>query len=724
MGRGIILRVLEGTVLSSELSRALDTLLPDHKIEYFPAIPDNRRSIKRRIHSLHKAFLFILDAYPLNPRFTWLTKETLINDAERYKTACDLSSSSLDDLRVEMAKYIARLVSVLSIAWPWAPKKEIKEAIGCLNEAEQYVLMKEGRFSIATLTPITLANKVEYVVQYDESLPPYSEQWLAELQLIKTQGFPKTKSGMDQGFGSVILEQGVKIPQWYWALSLHQKHFLEHVLKATDKIQDVVSFLSSRHRTLPAPANFLEHSLFKVNPSGEINRLYDARGRSSHIASRDMLDASEIVQKQHSDANLAMIMGRASEGQLFLLQTLISPIHAADFVPAIITDHLPELPPDLELYKRARDTVARSKNTKDILQHNHPLNIAKYFYYTQTHDKDSLRLLAVAKQHVVQFPALQLLITDYEHTLNSPVGSATVLDYDGRELFLISLEQLIILTLKGYSYGSCVSGKDRKAIELIHTDAMILYKEYYGCWPQYGAPKEREDRINFVNIVTTLYLSRHQHELAGQNAPGSEGIKTPDKYWPKDISEAINARSNNPHGLEFDDRLATDNEVKKIGITPYLLRPNELRAQLTAQQLGEKKCNQLYDVLGLLLHTAKKLFGKKVLYSRTVLFKEHIKLPTAIDEIHKIMLNKDAGKTNVERLAVIFMKVLDRPLQDHTRTDATQEFYDGIRNLCHPTSNASSFVTLAEGIEKDWRRLFEGSKEENSERVLEKFQHN
>ncbi|WBV69015.1 hypothetical protein PGH46_02135 [Legionella pneumophila] len=64
MGKGIILRVLENTILSPQVFDTLERLLPGYKVEYFKEQPDYRKSIARRIDSLHDAFSFILKAYP------------------------------------------------------------------------------------------------------------------------------------------------------------------------------------------------------------------------------------------------------------------------------------------------------------------------------------------------------------------------------------------------------------------------------------------------------------------------------------------------------------------------------------------------------------------------------------------------------------------------------------------------------------------------------------
>lgn len=817
MGKGIILRVLDGTVLSPELSRTLDELLPNYKLEYFQEKPDYVRSFERRINSLYDAFLFILDAYPLDPKFTNLSADTLRNYARSCKDDCDLSKGSVDELHKEVEKYTAKLVDVLSVGWEWTKGKAVKESIACLNEAEQYVLMSKGRPHLATLTPIQIGTETEYVLQLDESLPPHYDELISELEIIKNNHYPKTPawfrhlseyqqayfchlnlkkldaisvmqdfngfmivwdevrrnslnlssdlnkiktnappfphwfnslnvaqqsmvrilssdpSSFDshlKSFKKTLFELAVKptysktlafiprIPQWYWVLPKNQQSFLAEVLKKAKTVEEAVSFVSSRHRTLPLPANFAAHSLIKINSKGETELFLGKRFRSSHIASRDVLEFPESVQQKHSDANLAQVMSHAKSGQLRLLQTLISPIHALDYVPSAVTDYLPDLPPDLELFKIARAAVKRSDSALLTSQHNHPFNIAKLYYYTKVDDPDSLHLLDLARPYVSSAPGLKELLTEYENALNSPLGSATFWDYDGRELFLSSLEQLIILTIGGYSYGSCVSGKDRKAVELMHTDAMLLYKAKYGAWPKFGDPKEKADRINFVEIFTDLYMSRHQHEHAGQNAPGSEGIKNPGWYLPRDMAEAINKCLGSERGLEYDDRLATDNEVKNISkeLKSYLSPENELLCKLMAMQLGEETCTRLYDSLSALINEERRFQPHKETWSIRWFDskKESGITPTGIQSIRGVMLDEHAGKNNVNRMEKIFATVLSRPETDSSRTKETNSVYCRIRDLLRPIKQRVSLEKVADDAVTEWLQLFEESKKDNS----------
>lgn len=863
MRKDTVLRLMEHTKLPPQLMTKLGELLPNFRLLPFNNKPNYQANIERRITSLHEAFLFILEAYPLDDHYTPLRKETLIDYANEALAACDFDSQSVEISHQELERFTEQLVKVLVTAWHWTPSFELKEAIACLNEAEQYVIMRKGRCDVATLTPMNFGHEAEYILQVDESLPPYNDLFLHELRLIKERAFPKTPTwfrSLNQAQQAYLCHpthnnliaalsefrntwQNIKItsidlnadlnqinkqlhplpawfnalderhkeliktlsaspaiidkelialtqlfrnkrtdpdfntqlnclseiPLWYWVIPKHQHYFLEQVLKNDEPIEQLISFLSSRHRTLPIPANFGQHSLYRVMlEDGEytIQPLFVKRVRSAHIASRDGLKEGARfpleVLNLHADRNLAQVLSFASQGQPVLFQTLISPIDLSNFLPEFLRGRLPDLPtwvkeclphlpPDWSLHDMARAAVARSHKAADIIEHNHPFNKARYIIPTQSNNPDSLALLADLKQSVqlvrdlnnrinelleqkaqeqVQERILELdieiqslqkqlppfhknideldaLASEYKSVLESPTGSATIWDYSGRELFLSSLEQLIIWAQEGYSYGSCVSGKDRKAIELMHTDAMLLYKESYGTWPSItDAIEHPQQRAHFVSLLVDLYLSRHQHVLAGQNAPGSEGIKTPYRYLPTDVCTKINERLGTPNGLTLDDQLASTNEVKDIlmnmRLSADLISQNKFLPRLITKQLGEAVCTELYDILALLI-SQERLFNAPR-FPGFGLFPPH-----GIANIYKIIFDKNSGDNNMDRITKIMTVVLGRPEEDKSRTKETIVIYKGILSLLNPQPDITAAAVIS-----SWNALFETTKEQNS----------
>lgn len=272
---------------------------------------------------------------------------------------------------------------------------------------------------------------------------------------------------------------------------------------------------------------------------------------------------------------------------------------------------------------------------------------------------------------------LALLANEYEATLKSGWGTATFFDYNGRELYLSSLENLLIIRMKGISYGSCVSGKDRKAIEAMHTDAMLLYRHIYGYWPSYN--DTGLERSRFVNLVAKIYLSRHQHAHAGQNAPGSEGLKTPDVYLPSDIAQAIRELSGQPDILTRDDVLASNNEVKRV--VEGTKRHND---KMPIDIEAAKKLSDTSRVA--LLTKLKALMGqKKYWHSKTTSLGWSWSAPTGITKIKSILDRFDSSQhisTSETVLAEIYTVVRDRPMTNSNRDVTTQKVYALLRELC------------------------------------------
>ncbi len=83
--------------------------------------------------------------------------------------------------------------------------------------------------------------------------------------------------------------------------------------------------------------------------------------------------------------------------------------------------------------------------------------------------------------------------------------------------------------LMGHSTGHCKSSKDRKGVEEIMADAMLIYMiEQKTLGNSYRVPSFTDgnpDRARFVEIFCQLYASGHQLLVAHDNSPGSSGIK-------------------------------------------------------------------------------------------------------------------------------------------------------------------------------------------------------
>jgi hypothetical protein len=305
------------------------------------------------------------------------------------------------------------------------------------------------------------------------------------------------------------------------------------------------------------------------------------------------------------------------------------------------------------------------------------------------------------------------VLEDYKAILNSPLGTSSVFDYTGRELFLSSLEQLLFITQEGFCSGSCVSGKDRKAIELIHTNAMLLYKYIYGCWPKFN--DHSVNRVRFVTLVADIYCTGHQQTLAGQNAPGADGIKTVDAYFPKDICTEINLRFEGGIRTELDDILATDNEVKNIFFQSKLeeIPSGKLASIMIACQLGTALCHDLYDALTYLIDQQTLFINHKKdvfrLWDNDPSTRNN--LPLGISTIHSLIHSLSAGTSNVHRIAKIIDIVLDRAEKDGVQNGTTNAVYKGILGLKQYSYSTEKLQEHALVLVTRWNTIFNRSKE-------------
>lgn len=475
-----------------------------------------------------------------------------------------------------------------------------------------------------------------------------------------------------------------KLPLWYTVLPNMQQSFLRQVLKQNISIEA----LPSRLRTLPALANAREHHLKILDSRGLCLKEFTPRIGFSHIVSRDVLEFPKAVISRHNNSNLNLVCSLARPEQPIYIGTAISPLsvyaYVQDYLPTKVSD---KIPPDLQLAEQLKKIIKQHPMNKSIYHTNHPLNYTKNVAYTESNSPECLALLELAKSREHLDGNLKAIRIIYEQALNSGWGTAYAKDYRGRELFLSSLGHLIIIFANGLSAGSCVSGKDRKAVGLIHDDALFIYHEIYGKWHQFTDPAE--ERANFVKIVVELYVSRHQHEHAGQNAPGSEGIKTPAMYWPSDIAVAIYDRMKNPNTLIGDDRLATNNEVSKVGLSESKRVPGALLCHLIAAAIPRKICQKIIDALSRVLEERER-FKPKVTWKVTQFAQPEE--PEGIQKIRELVKGNDSKSLQMSQEienkninAVLEKIMLARYLrgnkEDKSRSDLTIAVYDLIKKL-------------------------------------------
>ncbi|KTD20946.1 oxidoreductase [Legionella lansingensis] len=317
----------------------------------------------------------------------------------------------------------------------------------------------------------------------------------------------------------------------------------------------------------------------------------------------------------------------------------------------------------------------------------------------------NLRKKAVEQEKSAEYAEnlldLQALAKEYQAVLNSSYGTATIFDYYGRELFLSSLENLLIGHANGKSYGSCVSGKDRREVVETHTIAMQLYRQLKGRWPSMS--DSGTDRAEFVELVATLDVSRHGHEHAGQNADGSDGIKTPANYWPKDIAAAI-CKKQGKDALLNSDILATNNEVGRIGALDTLITPNYSNCLFSALSLSKRNRETVLSILAILCGEATFLRSKTWSISLFPInpMSRATKIPKAPIGFEAIKEILDCPGTDenalIHKLAQIYFDIGQRPKDNWLRATEIQRVYTALLNLCKDPKSAEEQIRVLDEI--------------------------
>lgn len=528
-----------------------------------------------RIDAIHAATLRLFDVGSLkNPQH----KNIVLKEVQRIRAQHLAELERVRQARPHdfqahhkiLSHYLSQVEGFIAASCVDADDKKItgQQVRALLNKAEQYLLLDKPRPILVTViegnTLYGDTDNHDLIINIEKPLAPISEAMAADYL--------------------AIIDEGAQNPEWFTRLDANEQRLLRYILMHPDPVSDSaslerrISSLPSRLRTLPGVANFSEHQCWYQSASGELT-LLNREFRSSMIASRDIFDASDALQEKFAHDNLShaietarAVLHTGQEDQsTVLLQTLISN------VPLV-------RPIDDKLYTvKSRVIDAWSDSKARLFSTNHPLNPLRHIRRTEpgTSSYNSGRAFnQAARAETFPESIVNQATEDYGLLLDRPAERFQE-QRNNRELFLASLESIIITRFpNGFSFGSCVSGKDRKAIEIIHTDAMALYAKRYGALPRYE--DEGEKRANFVRIFTQLYVSRHQQVNASMNAPGAMGLQEIKGYCPQDILAAIQ-RHFREAGLnpQNEDRnktehtLAKTNELKKIpaalGVTPAMM---------------------------------------------------------------------------------------------------------------------------------------------------------
>lgn len=578
-----IIRTSDGTPLTPQQLRTVRALahLPDDtrlSATYVSAYDPQalRKSYLDRIKATHAAALHVIKLHRPNygytefsvlERFDALEKsiqllfdhhQQIISTLEKIKPLQDAFTNLLIEAQQTMMRGL------------YIDEDEAKKLLAI---AEEYTLISgQPKPILVTVTPF---NHDLLLVQIEQPQAPLSDAQLDELLRTKE----KNK------------------PEWYQLMPKREKRFFDAMMQTIhtrEELRKKLHALSSKHRTIPGVANFLKHETAIIGKDGKIVYQSPARYRSSMVSSRDLQkykgDRTEL-RVNTTISNIHQIIQTAvddifsdparrnayrhPDGTVnldeiaklpILLQTLISPSAVASLAMPDHDLYLDKIKAIESIKKQGiRITIDGQPTTiqfSNIISTNHPLNKLGRLLIGMDGKADAVKLIALAKENLRPANPGYAAAEELEKLIK--VGLFENLTDDNQlQLHMAALEELIVTRLGGVSYGSCVSGKDRKGLETLYADAMELYLLSYGKLPRYDDHlHSKEDRQNFVELFAHLFVSRHQQTSAGLNAHGADGIKTPDLYLPQDIQQAINKL--NPTLLKESDRLASNNELNKL----------------------------------------------------------------------------------------------------------------------------------------------------------------
>lgn len=657
---------------------------------------------------------------------------------DKYQTA---------EYQALLQQYSLRVIAVMMQLYGVDETTAIKR----LSKAEEIVCSIEGRKTLVTINSMEINHEPYSLVQIEKPKAALSAEAVEEYWAIR---------------------QGSAYPDWFLSMKAFEKRILLFVLdKVKDKkeLQEKFTTLSSRWRSTLGLPNYSEHQYLLFDQAGRLVSS-DSRCRSAMISSRDVIDEGQSVRQKHVDHNLKLILFDALQKQAkkyieefhinldtsdeislpFLVQTLISPLNIGSF------EHNPDYQVFLDkeqAIERLKDWLKdgidleipngdkKSKIIKvkvDVFSTNHPLNVGRYIDYTTTSPmleyfqqqyKALRRRYVVAhSEHKDEAPLLfeklkriSPLLDQYRLTIQQGGFLKTFTDARGRELFISSQEQLLVSQFCGIGYGSCISGKDRKALETIHSDAMQVFYDLYGRWPLWECKsstdsdllQDKVDRLEFTEIFAQIYVTRHQQCNANQNSIGAFGIKTPKMYLPTDIQQAISRHYlgscfDQHKVLGFDDDLASNNEIKAIvkGASSSLKEEQAQIAEQATTKLmtpmkhatGVVEFSPLNRVLEEALQYIQKISNcEKFWTSHSSYTKGR---PEGVQKIHEYLEQAFTQPMRIgnKDLNAVYGQIVDRGEESAHRYQATKSFYSIIKNLYWVGVNTPLFSAYVEQL--------------------------
>ncbi len=564
-----------------------------------------------RIETIHKGVVFLLDALPASHPFRHgkQLKKYLSKIADDYKNHLNnINQNDIHYYQNSLTNYVAYITEVLQSELAMNKSDVMHQ----LERAEEFAIAKEAKPCVCTIMRLE-GSEDEFIVMIDQPQDPFYEEIKQELLAIQNNSRKK--------------------PDWFSVLKEYEKNYIKTFLKDRNlekELGSVTNALSSKLRIIPVPSNYGKHTLITYTRSNGNAKLvvHPPQYRSSHAASRDIAKQSQSIRDTHTVRNLRKMVMDAVMNKLNKLETtemnpantIYIPILYQTLISPIIT-----ITPDYYLNQDKKiaveqvqgelnkyiDDINKTYNVKihcEIFSTNHPLNYGKYLDPTTPSNSTGKRVKVLVEK-AEKDPRYQngSLLKAACIKLKYYTTSSSSLTKSYRELHLSSLEQLVTAELEGISIGSCVSGKDRKAVEIAHTDAMRVFFQKYGKLPAFGSTKN--EKVAFAKLFAEIYCSKHQQALASQNAPGSFGTKTPDMYLPPYLIKAVHEWYQN-HSIY--QQMKTKDTLKESDIMASNNELNAIKSYDKMKQPGWQSRNVMKrnEVYGINEHTLPAIFTK------------------------------------------------------------------------------------------------------------------
>lgn len=314
------------SAINEDFKNNLKKIIGEFDIELYPPMADLARSYQRRIESLYKAFLLIMEVIPM--RADMDRKGIMACRQYAHQSVSFKDCIEIEDYQKKLVNYTADLINTIIANYLWPAHRSLNRhqtAVALLNTADLYVIMQEGRANLATLLQIDAEEDVA------SSSTAKQSHWLL---LHDRQHFPFCELTMEEFVRIKAMETPFITPSWFRELTPHLQSYFYKAAHLTTNIGFLKIHLNSLllewKKLLETRRYIIQGDLQLIAIDDDLTRLPDWFRCLS-------LEQQQMVKRMvHSKITLAEFEGRLKELSSSL--TLIAKDHSSSFVA-----HLPHL---------------------------------------------------------------------------------------------------------------------------------------------------------------------------------------------------------------------------------------------------------------------------------------------------------------------------------------------------------------------------------------------